>query len=97
MIQNPNVSSWNPPPQGPRVERHLLVKRARMQGFVLFDHRDRYDDALAQLRTWIAAGKLTSREDILEGLRKSLPHEVALENAPDSDGTFFKVPKVIER
>ena len=38
-----------------------------------------------------------SREDIHEGLRKSLPHEVALENAPDSDGTFFKVPKVIER
>ena len=38
-----------------------------------------------------------SREDILEGLRKSLPHEVALANAPDSDGTFFKVPKVIER
>ncbi len=38
-----------------------------------------------------------SREDVLEGLRKSLPHEVALENAPDSDGTFFQVPKVIER
>jgi aspartyl-tRNA(Asn)/glutamyl-tRNA(Gln) amidotransferase subunit C len=38
-----------------------------------------------------------SREDILEGLRKSLPHAMALENAPDSDGTFFKVPKVIER
>ena len=37
------------------------------------------------------------REDILEGLRKSLPHAVALQNAPDSDGTFFKVPKVIER
>jgi aspartyl-tRNA(Asn)/glutamyl-tRNA(Gln) amidotransferase subunit C len=39
----------------------------------------------------------TIREDILEGLRKSLPHKVALENAPDTDGTFFKVPKVIER
>ncbi len=38
-----------------------------------------------------------SREDVLEGLRKSLPHEAALENAPDSDGTFFRVPKVIER
>jgi aspartyl-tRNA(Asn)/glutamyl-tRNA(Gln) amidotransferase subunit C len=38
-----------------------------------------------------------SREDILEGLRKSLPHGVALQNAPDSDGIFFKVPKVIER
>ena len=38
-----------------------------------------------------------SREDILEGLRKSLPHEEALANAPDSDGIFFRVPKVIER
>jgi len=38
-----------------------------------------------------------SREDILDGLRKSLPHDVALQNAPESDGTFFKVPKVIER
>jgi len=38
-----------------------------------------------------------SREDVVEGLRKSLPQEVALENAPDSDGTFFRVPKVIER
>lgn len=38
-----------------------------------------------------------SREDIHEGLRKSLPHDIALANAPETDGTFFKVPKVIER
>jgi len=38
-----------------------------------------------------------SREDILEGLRKSLPHEEALANAPDADEEFFRVPKVIER
>ena len=38
-----------------------------------------------------------SREDVLEGLRKSLPHEKALANAPDADENFFKVPKVIER
>jgi aspartyl-tRNA(Asn)/glutamyl-tRNA(Gln) amidotransferase subunit C len=38
-----------------------------------------------------------SREDVLEGLRKSLPHEEALGNAPDADDQFFKVPKVIER
>lgn len=37
------------------------------------------------------------RDDVKEGLRKSLPHDVALQNAPDSDGTFFEVPKVIER
>lgn len=38
-----------------------------------------------------------TRDDILEGLRKSLPQDTALANAPDSDATFFRVPKVIER
>jgi aspartyl-tRNA(Asn)/glutamyl-tRNA(Gln) amidotransferase subunit C len=38
-----------------------------------------------------------TREDIPEGLRKSLSQDVALQNAPDSDGTFFRVPKVIGR
>ena len=37
------------------------------------------------------------RNDELYGLRPSLPHEDALANAPESDGTFFLVPKVIER
>lgn len=30
-------------------------------------------------------------------LRECLPHDVALANAPQTDGTFFQVPKVIER
>jgi len=38
-----------------------------------------------------------TREDIKDGLRKSLPHASAVKNAPDTDGTFFEVPKVIER
>jgi aspartyl-tRNA(Asn)/glutamyl-tRNA(Gln) amidotransferase subunit C len=38
-----------------------------------------------------------TRDDILEGLRKSLPHQEALANAPDADDDFFRVPKVIER
>ena len=38
-----------------------------------------------------------ARADVKEGLRKSLPHEEALKNAPETDGTFFVVPKVIER
>jgi len=30
-------------------------------------------------------------------LRPSLPHDEAMMNAPQTDGTFFKVPKVIEK
>jgi aspartyl-tRNA(Asn)/glutamyl-tRNA(Gln) amidotransferase subunit C len=37
------------------------------------------------------------RDDVKDGLRESLPHEIAVKNAPDTDGTFFEVPKVIER
>jgi aspartyl-tRNA(Asn)/glutamyl-tRNA(Gln) amidotransferase subunit C len=56
---------------------------------------DRY--GVDQSKAGSARFASASREDIHEGLRKSLPHQVALQNAPDSDGTFFKVPKVIER
>lgn len=50
-----------------------------------------------EAKTGTARFAYAVRDDILEGLRKSLPHDEALQNAPDSDGTFFKVPKVIER
>jgi aspartyl-tRNA(Asn)/glutamyl-tRNA(Gln) amidotransferase subunit C len=38
-----------------------------------------------------------AREDVKEGLRPSLPHDEAMKNAPETDGTFFVVPKVIEK
>ena len=38
-----------------------------------------------------------TRSDIHEGLRKSFPRDVAMANAPDPDGPFFRVPKVIDR
>jgi hypothetical protein len=50
-----SVASWSPPPQGPRVERHLLVKRARMQGFVIFDHPEYFEQARAELDIMVAS------------------------------------------
>ena len=48
-----SVSNWSEWPTGPRVERHLLVKRARMQGFIVFDHMDLYEGSVAQLADWV--------------------------------------------
>lgn len=62
------IASWDPPPQGPRVERHLLVKRARMQGFVVMDFRDRYPAAQEALAQWVRDGRIRHREDILQGI-----------------------------
>ena len=56
------------------------------------------DTANVAPMTQVEAGQSdSSREDILEGLRKTLPHDLAMANAPDTDGKFFRVPKVIER
>jgi NADPH-dependent curcumin reductase CurA len=75
-----SVASWDPPPVGPRVERHLLVKRARMQGFIVFDHQHRYEEAIARLADWLREGKLCHREDVLEGI----------EQAPDAIAGLYR-------
>lgn len=62
------IDRWDPWPEGPRVERHLLVKRARMEGFVIFDHMDRYEASVAQLAEWVRTGQLAYEEDILSGI-----------------------------
>jgi NADPH-dependent curcumin reductase CurA len=63
-----SVASWDPPPLGPRVERHMLVKRARMTGFLIFDYQHRYEEAIARLAAWVREGSLGYREDIADGL-----------------------------
>ncbi|MEQ1946579.1 MAG: NADP-dependent oxidoreductase [Bryobacteraceae bacterium] len=55
------------PATGPRMYRHLLVARARLQGFLVFDFEARYAEGLAQLTEWVRDGKLKYREDIIEG------------------------------
>lgn len=63
-----SVASWDPAPVGPRVERHLLVKRASIQGFVIFDHPGHYPVARKDLAQWIRSGELRYEEDILDGI-----------------------------
>ena len=66
-----SIASWEPPPQGPRIERHLLVNRARIQGFLIFDHIQRYPEALRELENWVRNGQIRYREDILDGIEQA--------------------------
>lgn len=54
--------------RGPSNYLSLLVNRATMQGMVVFDWANRYGEAAQALGTWLAQGKLKSREDIYEGI-----------------------------
>ena len=70
------ISSYNASerPTGPRNYMNLLARRARMEGFVVFDYLTRTDEALAELVPWVMEGKIRYREDVREGL----------ENAPEA-------------
>ncbi len=75
-----SVASWDPWPAGPRPERHLLVKRARMQGVLAFDYAHRFPEALARLAGWVRSGELRYAEDILEGI----------DAAPDAIASLYR-------
>lgn len=51
----------------------LLVRRARMEGFVVFDYARRYKDAAAEIGRWIAEGRLTTKEHIVQGTVDDFP------------------------
>lgn len=60
------------PPQGPRnIPRMLLTRRARMEGFLVFQFADRHEQALARLGGWVRDGSLKYREDVVEGIENS--------------------------
>ncbi|MEM0922936.1 MAG: NADP-dependent oxidoreductase [Pseudomonadota bacterium] len=61
------VTEWDPVPMGPRVHRQLLVARARMQGFLIFDYKDRLQEARTAIADWLRLGQLKVREHILKG------------------------------
>jgi NADPH-dependent curcumin reductase CurA len=70
------VAGWSPWPHGERVERHLLNKRALMQGFVVTDHVERYSEALERLGQWVRDGNLTCSEHVLRGIDRA-PEAIA--------------------
>ncbi len=63
------ISTYNATerPAGPTNYMSLLVNRARMQGFLVFDFADRYAEGVTAMAGWLAEGKLRSREDVVRG------------------------------
>lgn len=62
-----------PPPHGPRGVPGLIVtKRLNLRGFVVMDYAAENDQALADLQSWVADGRLKVKEDVIDGL-ENLP------------------------
>jgi NADPH-dependent curcumin reductase CurA len=57
----------------------LIIRRARMEGFLILDFLDRFPEAQAEMAGWLASGAVKSSEHIVDGL----------ENAPDALNLLF--------
>ena len=61
-----------PSATGPRgVPGLIVVKRLVMQGFIVMDYMRERDQAIAELQSWVAAGKLKVQEDVIDGLENT--------------------------
>jgi hypothetical protein len=64
------ISGYNAtePPPGPRNLAQLIIRRGRMEGFILFDYAPRFAEAQADLARRVVAGELQWKVDVVEGL-----------------------------
>ncbi len=62
-------------PQGPdftpMLMRALLMKRAKLQGFIISDHYDQRPRFVKDMAGWLAAGQVKVREDVVDGLDRA--------------------------
>ncbi|MDD7942030.1 NADP-dependent oxidoreductase [Actinomycetospora lutea] len=58
---------------GPAHYTSLLVNRARMEGFIVFDYADRYSEAATVMAEWLRDGRLRSEHEIVRGTVDDFP------------------------
>lgn len=59
------------PVPGPYNLINILVRRAKMQGFIVTDYMPRAQEAIVDLGKWFMEGKLKYRVDVVEGLKEA--------------------------
>ena len=66
------------PETGPRWLSQLIVKQAKVEGFLVQQFAERYEEGLKQLSTWLREQRIRYREDIVEGLENAPQAFVAM-------------------
>ena len=59
------------PPPGPRTITLAITRRLKLQGFIVSDHWDRFGDFVTEVGGYLADGRITYRETVVEGLDRA--------------------------
>jgi NADPH-dependent curcumin reductase CurA len=67
------ISQYNVERQemGPRLLWKLIEKRAKVEGFLVFDFASRYHEAIQRLAGWLREGRIKYRECFVEGIENA--------------------------
>jgi len=68
MIEQYNASEG---PPAPRNLFQIVAKRLTMRGFIVIDHLDMMERFQRDMKEWIAEGKMTWRETIVDGIERA--------------------------
>ena len=87
------ISQYNidKPDLGPRNLRYMLVNRARMEGFLVWDWRDRYPEAIRRIAGWLKDGRIKYSEHVTEGLEKTPEAFIAMLKGANLGKALVKV------
>lgn len=77
IVVSGQTAEYNTPaPRGIRYVTPFITQRLTMAGLVVYDYRKQFAAAQAQMAAWINDGKLTYREEIIDGFER-LPEAFA--------------------
>ncbi len=81
------ISTYNDtePSPGPKNYLNLIMKRGRMEGFLVLDYWPRAMEAAMQLWTWVREGQIAHRVDVSEGF-ETAPKALARLFTGDNNG-----------
>jgi hypothetical protein len=67
------ISQYNAtePQSGPTNLAMLIIKKLKVEGFIVFDHWAHYGEFAQQMGQWIAEGKIKWEETVYEGLAEA--------------------------
>ncbi|MRI33887.1 NADP-dependent oxidoreductase [Endozoicomonas sp. OPT23] len=68
MIDQYNATT---PVPGPANLAQIIIKKLKIQGFIVFEHWDEYPAFVQQMGQWIQEGKVSYRETVYEGIESS--------------------------
>ncbi|MBV9539655.1 MAG: NADP-dependent oxidoreductase, partial [Alphaproteobacteria bacterium] len=68
MISQYNAVEW---PRGPNLS-NVLMKRARIEGFIIIDYLPRFGEFFAEMGPWVAQGKIKYDTTVVKGIENAL-------------------------